>query len=292
MAQHASSPTRLWRTAGPGSNATLRWQSVPTYLEQILAAHRQAAAAAGQDLGHLASQAERCPPPRQFAAALQAAKAEQGVAVIAELKRRSPSKGLLAQLPDPALVAKSYESAGAACLSVLTDGEFFGGSATDLEEARAAVRLPVLRKDFTVSPADIYEARVMRADAVLLIVAALSPRELIELLSLARRLSLDALVEVHDEEESERALAAGATLIGVNQRDLFTFEVDSGRAARVARRLPAHVVKVAESGIKSRADVARLVDAGFDAVLVGEALVTAPDPGAALSALLGGTSCS
>jgi indole-3-glycerol phosphate synthase len=132
----------------------------------------------------------------------------------------------------------------------------------------------------------------MRADAVLLIVAALSPRELIELLSLARRLSLDALVEVHDEEESERALAAGATLIGVNQRDLFTFEVDSGRAARVARRLPAHVVKVAESGIKSRADVARLVDAGFDAVLVGEALVTAPDPGAALSALLGGTSCS
>jgi indole-3-glycerol phosphate synthase len=171
---------------------------------------------------------------------------------------------------------------------VLTDSEFFGGSAEDLAEARAAADLPVLRKDFTVCAADVCDARLMGADAVLLIVAALSARELGDLLSLASRLSLDALVEVHDEAEAEVALAAGAGIVGVNQRDLATFEVDGKRAARVVAGLPTGVVKVAESGVRSAQDVRRLAAAGFDAVLVGEALVTARDPGAALAQLLAG----
>jgi indole-3-glycerol phosphate synthase len=169
---------------------------------------------------------------------------------------------------------------------VLTDSEFFGGSTADLAEARSATELPVLRKDFTVSPADVCDARIMAADAVLLIVSALTDGELAELLHLAREAGIDALVEVHDEAEAEKALSAGAQLVGVNQRDLFTFEVDMARAVRVGSSLPAGVVKVAESGIRSRGDVERLEAAGFDAVLVGEALVTAPDPGAALASLL------
>jgi indole-3-glycerol phosphate synthase len=184
-------------------------------------------------------------------------------------------------------VAKVYAAGGAACLSVLTDAEFFGGSADDLAEARSAVDLPVLRKDFTVGTADVCDARLMGADAVLLIVAALAPGELGDLLGAARGLGLDALVEVHDEAEAEVALDAGAEVIGVNQRDLVTFEVDTQRAVRVAGSLPDHIVRVAESGVRHRDDVTRLADAGFDAVLVGEALVTAPDPGAALASLMG-----
>jgi indole-3-glycerol phosphate synthase len=184
-------------------------------------------------------------------------------------------------------VAKAYAAAGAACLSVLTDQEFFGGSVEDLARARNAVELPVLRKDFTVCAGDVCDARLMGADAVLLIVGALSPGELAEFLALARRMQLDALVEVHDEAEAEAALTAGASMIGVNQRDLVTFEVDTDRAVRVAGQLPDGVTRVAESGIRNRDDVRRLADAGFDAVLVGEALVTAADPGAALAALLG-----
>jgi indole-3-glycerol phosphate synthase len=255
---------------------------MPTYLDKILAAHRQAAGADRRDPAQLEVEAGRCPPARGFGAALRAA---PGVAVIAEIKRRSPSRGPLAPDLDPALLAKTYAGSGAACLSVLTDAEFFAGSADDLVQARGAVELPVLRKDFTVSPADVYDARLMGADAVLLIVAALSGAELDELLGTAHRLGLDALVEVHDEVEAAVALAAGAELIGVNQRDLVTFEVDNGRAVRMARSLPGHVVRVAESGVRTRHDVQRLADAGFDAVLVGEALVTAPDPGVALAAL-------
>ncbi|MGA3217886.1 MAG: indole-3-glycerol phosphate synthase TrpC [Acidimicrobiales bacterium] len=255
---------------------------MPTYLDQILAAHREAARADRRDLSRLLAAAGRCPAARGFNAALKAGPA---VAVIAEIKRRSPSKGTLAPDLDPALLAKVYAGAGAACLSVLTDPEFFGGSADDLAAARSATDLPVLRKDFTVSPADVCDARTMGADAVLLIVAALSAGELTELLGTTRRLGLDALVEVHDEAEAELALGAGAEAIGVNQRDLVTFEVDTRRAVRVARSLPGHVVRVAESGVRDRDDVRRLADAGFDAVLVGEALVTAPSPGAALAAL-------
>jgi len=257
-----------------------------TYLDRILAAHRAAAAADRRDLSQLAVEARDRGPalgrPRGLAAALRAG---DELAVIAEVKRASPSKGMLAPQLDPAATAIAYERGGAAALSVLTDAEFFSGSADDLVAARSAVGLPVLRKDFTVCPADVYDARCMGADAILLIAAALSSAELVELAGLAASLGLDALVEVHDEDEAERVLAGGATLIGVNQRDLVTFEVDTARAERVARVLPAGVVSVAESGIRDADDARRLADAGFDAVLVGESLVTSPDPAEAVRAL-------
>jgi indole-3-glycerol phosphate synthase len=253
-----------------------------TYLDRILAAHRAAASADHRDLDGLVAAARAAPPTRGFARALAA---EPGVSVIAEVKRASPSRGALAADLDPAGLAAAYESGGAACLSVLTDVEFFSGSPGDLSAARAASRLPVLRKDFTVGPADVCDARLIGADAVLLIAAALSPLELEELAGLAAQLGIDALVEVHDEEEAAVALAAGATLVGVNQRDLVTFEVDTTRAERVASALPEGVVAVAESGIRGPQDLSRLAAAGFDAVLVGEALVTSPDPAGAVAAL-------
>jgi indole-3-glycerol phosphate synthase len=255
-----------------------------TYLDRILASHRATAAADERPLAELVDAARRCPAPRGFASAL-ATKGDGRVAVIAEVKRRSPSKGDLAANLVPGLLAKAYEDGGATCLSVLTDQEFFWGSTGDLVEARAATRLPVLRKDFTVSAFDVCDARLMGADAVLIIVAALSPSELCELVDLATDVGLDALVEVHDETELGHAMAAGATLVGVNQRDLVTFEVDSRRAVRIAAAIPDGVVKVAESGIDGPEDARRLADAGFDAVLVGESLVTSADPTAAVRAL-------
>ncbi len=207
--------------------------------------------------------------------------------MIAEIKRRSPSKGDIAPVLDVADLARRYEAGGAAALSVLTDQTHFAGSAQDLRHARAATTVPVLRKDFTVSANDVCDARLMGADAVLLIVAALSDRELRVLLELAGELGIAALVEVHDEAEAERALASGASVVGVNQRDLRTFEVDGERALRVGRYLPGTVVKVAESGIGSRDQVARLAAAGYDAVLVGEALVRSPDPAATVAGLRG-----
>jgi indole-3-glycerol phosphate synthase len=256
-----------------------------TYLDRILAWHRQRAAQDGRDVDALVHEAQAWPPARGFAAALAAA--GHHPAVIAEVKRRSPSKGALAPDLVPADLARAYGSGGASCLSVLTDREFFGGSAQDLAEARAAVPLPVLRKDFTVGPADVCDARLMGADAVLLIAAALSESELAELAALAWRIGLDALVEVHDEREAERAIEIGATLIGINQRDLVSFEVDTDRAVRVAKALPDGVVRVAESGIRDGDDVRRLGDAGFHAVLVGETLVRSADPAAAVASLLG-----
>ncbi|HET9691158.1 MAG TPA: indole-3-glycerol phosphate synthase TrpC [Acidimicrobiales bacterium] len=253
-----------------------------TYLDRIVAWHRQRAEADHRRLADLRAAAAAMPPARGFAAALRAG---EGVSVIAEVKRRSPSKGDLAEGLDPAEVAVDYAAGGAACLSVLTDGEFFGGSPSDLGAARSACALPVLRKDFTVSPRDVFDARLMGADAVLLIVAALRDDELADLAGLAGEVGLDALVEVHDEAEADRALAAGAVLVGVNQRDLVSFEVDTERAARVAAHLPATAVRVAESGIRNGADVAALAAAGFDAVLVGESLVTAADRVAAVRGL-------
>ncbi|MGH9126273.1 MAG: indole-3-glycerol phosphate synthase TrpC [Acidimicrobiales bacterium] len=257
-----------------------------TYLDRILAAHRAAATADLRSLNALVEAAEAVPAGgrRPFRAAIEAA---EGLAVIAEIKRRSPSKGALAPELVPEVQAKAYQAGGATCLSVLTDAEFFGGSPEDLREARAATDLPVLRKDFATGPADVCDARLMGSDALLLIVAALSPNLLTELHALARHLGLDALVEAHDEAEVELALAAGATLIGVNQRDLVTFEVDRERAVRVAAAIPDGVVRVAESGIGGPDDARRLAEAGYHAVLVGEALVRSGDPAAAVAALRG-----
>jgi len=225
-------------------------------------------------------------PTRGFRRALAATAAARGIAVIAEVKRRSPSKGDLAVGLDPAVLASRYEAGGAACLSVLTDEAFFGGSPADLQAARAACALPVLRKDFTVSLADVFDARLMGADCLLLIVAALDDDELRGFHAAATGVGLDVLVEIHDEPELDRALAAGATLIGVNQRDLVTFEVDTERAVRMAARMPAGVVKVAESGIRGRDDALVLRDAGYDGLLVGETLVRSADPATAVKELM------
>jgi len=253
-----------------------------TYLDGILLAHRVRSAADARDLAELRAHAEAAPPARGFATALRAA---GGMAVIAEVKRRSPSKGDLFADLDPAALARQYADGGATCLSVLTDDEHFGGSAADLEAARGACALPVLRKDFTVSERDVLDARAMGADCVLLIAAALDDDELAAFHRAATEVGLDALVEIHDELELERALAVGATLVGVNQRDLVTFEVDHERALRMASQFPDHVVSVAESGVRGPEDAAALRDAGYDAVLVGESLVTSGDPAAAVGAL-------
>jgi indole-3-glycerol phosphate synthase len=210
---------------------------------------------------------------------------KNALAVIAEIKRRSPSKGLLSQELEPKLIAEQYEDAGASCISVLTDSQFFGGSVEDLKSARAAVALPVLRKDFTVSLHDICDAKLMGADCILLIVAALKKVELAEFHKFASELGLDVLVEVHDESELDLALEAGAKMIGVNQRDLKTFEVDQQRAVRVAQEIPSSVVRVAESGVRTRDDASRLRDAGYHAVLVGESLVTSKNIAMTLSEL-------
>ncbi len=207
--------------------------------------------------------------------------------MIAEIKRRSPSKGDMRADLDPAALARAYAAGGAACLSVLTDADWFAGSADDLRAARESAALPVLRKDFTVDARDVADARLMGADSVLLIAAALDDAELGDFCDLAREVGIDALVEIHDEAELERALAAAASMVGVNQRDLRSFEVDTDRAVRMGPLIPEGVVRVAESGVRDRADVARLTDAGYQAVLVGESLVTAADPAAHLRLLRG-----
>jgi indole-3-glycerol phosphate synthase len=253
-----------------------------TYLDRILAEHRARAAEDRRSVERLREEAMAVPPPRGFTAALAGA---DGLGVIAEVKRRSPSRGDLAPDLDPADLARTYQQGGATCLSVLTDRTWFGGSAEDLAVARAAIDLPVLRKDFTVAEADVCDARIMGADAVLLIAAALDDAELADLHALARSVGLDALVEIHDEPELERALAVGADLVGVNQRDLVTFEVDTERAVRMAPRLPAGVVRVAESGVRGVTDATVLAEAGYHAVLVGESLVTAGDVAGSVAAL-------
>ena len=255
-----------------------------TYLDRILARHREVAAADVRSLDQLVEQAGAQLPVRGFAAALR----EPGpLHVISEIKRRSPSKGDLNIGLDAAVLAGQYERGGASCLSVLTDVEFFGGSVADLQVARAACGLPVLRKDFTVSAHDVCDARIMGADCVLLIAAALSTGELVRFHRLATEVGLDVLVEIHDERELEAALAADATMVGVNQRDLVTFQVDHERALRMAGVIPDGVVKVAESGVRGRDDAAALHAAGYHAVLVGETLVTSTDPADSVRLLRG-----
>ena len=257
------------------------------FLDQIIATTRRkvadAKAVADMDLEQ---QAERH-VPRGFRRILEE-KSQAGVAVIAELKKASPSKGLIRAEFCAADLAKELEAAGAAALSVLTDEEFFQGSLANLRNASAAVKVPCLRKDFIVDEFQLLEARANSADAVLLIVAALSQEELTRLARAARSHELDVLCEVHDEEELQRALEAGCDLIGVNTRDLRTFKVDPETAFRLAERLPKNVVRVAESGIRSGEDIARLREAGYQAFLIGESLMRAERPGEALRELKSG----
>jgi indole-3-glycerol phosphate synthase len=254
-------------------------------LEAILARTRERVAAEKERLPLDASHPAvlQAPTARSFAAAI----AGRGrLNVIAEHKRRSPSRGSIREDLRPADVARAYEAAGAAALSVLTDPAFFGGRLEHLREARAATALPALRKDFVLDPWQVWEARAAGADAVLLIVAALTDADLAGLLAVAREAGVDALVEVHDRAELDRALAAGARVIGVNSRDLRTLAVSLDTALTLAPAIPDEVTAVAESGIRTGADVRRLRDAGFDAFLVGEHLMASPDPGEALRRLL------
>jgi indole-3-glycerol phosphate synthase len=259
---------------------------MPTKLEEIVstARGRVNATKASADIRALEQAAERH-QPRGFRAALQAS-ANAGVAVIAELKKASPSKGLIRSDFPVATLAQELEAAGAAALSVLTDQDYFQGSLENLEIASRTTRIPCLRKDFIVDEFQLTEARAHRADAILLIVAALSQAELTGLHERAQLAGLDVLCEVHDGEELQRALNAGCQTIGVNNRNLHTFQVDLNTSLRLAERIPSGVVKVAESGIESGEDIARLRQAGFDAFLVGESLMRAPKPGDALRELL------
>ncbi len=258
-----------------------------TGLADILAAARSkvAAARSSVNIGDLERRAE-AHVPRGFRKALEAASKAGVPGVIAELKKASPSRGVIRSDFDPALLATELEKAGATALSVLTDQEFFQGSLENLQTSSENTKLPCLRKDFIVDEFQIVEARANCADAVLLIVAALSQDELVSLAKRAIELKLDVLCEVHDEEELGRALDAGCDLIGVNSRDLRTFKVDLETAFRVAQMLPFGVLAVAESGIETGADIARLRSAGYDAFLIGESLMKAPSPGDALRKLL------
>jgi indole-3-glycerol phosphate synthase len=219
---------------------------------------------------------------RSFRAALQS----KETAIIAEIKKASPSKGLLEPDFRPAEIAKRYEAGGAACLSVLTDHKYFRGSLSDLERARSATNLPTLRKDFTIHPVQIYEAAAHGADAILLIATILDTGQLRTFRELAAGLGLDALVEVHDAQELERATDAGADLIGVNNRNLQTFEVTLETSLRLSEKMPAEAIRVSESGIFSRADIDLLRGAGFNGFLIGESLMKADDPVAALQNLI------
>lgn len=261
-------------------------------LARIVAVKREEVAAARrlQSDAALRAQAEAAcsaQPVRGFERALRAKIAAGRAAVIAEIKKASPSKGLLREPFDPPAIAARYAAHGAACLSVLTDERFFRGSLDDLRAARAACALPVLRKDFVVDAWQVYEARANGADCILLIVAALDDAQLAEFASIARALSMDVLVEVHDAAELDRALALGTPLVGINNRNLRSFEVSLDTTLALLPRIPPDRLVVTESGILAPADVARMRQAGVNAFLVGEAFMRAPDPGEALATLFG-----
>ena len=233
-------------------------------------------------LAQIKARAAQAPAPRDALHVLR----EPGVGVISEVKRASPSRGALADIGDPAALAGLYAEGGARIISVLTEGRRFGGSLDDLDAVRAAVEIPVLRKDFIVGPYQVHEARAHGADIVLLIVAALEQNVLHGLLERIESLGMTALVEVHTEAEADRALSAGARVIGVNARDLTTLTVDRDVFARIAPGLPSGVVTVAESGVRGPSDLLAYAGAGADAVLVGEGLVTSGDPRAAVAELV------
>jgi len=245
------------------------------------------AARASCPLPKMRALAAAASPVRDFAGALRAKIAAGRSGVIAEVKKASPSKGMLRADFTPATIARQYESGGAACLSVLTDRQFFQGSADYLIEARTATQLPVLRKDFIIGPYQVYESRAMGAYCILLIVAALYPAQMQELEAVARSLGMAVLVEVHDAEELDVALQLQTPLVGINNRNLRTFEVSLDTTIGLLARIPADRLVVTESGILSREDVTQMRSHGVDAFLVGEAFMRAPDPGVALASLFG-----
>ncbi|MFC6089001.1 indole-3-glycerol phosphate synthase TrpC [Saccharothrix lopnurensis] len=255
-----------------------------TVLESIIEGVREdlAQREAALPFDVLRERATKVAPPQDVMAALRS----PGVGVIAEVKRRSPSKGELADIPEPADLAVQYELGGARCISVLTEQRRFGGSLADLDAVRAAVRVPLLRKDFIVSPYQVHEARLHGADLVLLIVAALEQNALVSLLDRVESLGMTALVEVHTAEEADRALEAGASVIGVNARNLHTLQVDKDVFGRIAPGLPFDTIKIAESGVTGPGDLMAYAGAGADAVLVGESLVTSGDPKVAVNKLV------
>jgi indole-3-glycerol phosphate synthase len=263
---------------------------VPASLSQIVDATRQRVAESRRNanLGDLEKRAQ-AHTPRGFRRSLESSSKESGPAIIAELKKASPSRGLIRADFDAGKLAPELESAGASALSVLTDEKFFQGSLENLRRASSAVKIPCLRKDFIVDEFQILEARANSADAILLIVAALSQSELVKFAKRAHEYQLDVLCEAHDEEELQRALDAGCDLVGVNSRDLKTFKVDLEAAFRLAKLIPKGVLSVAESGIHTGADISRLRAAGYKAFLIGESLMKGERPGEALRALLAET---
>jgi indole-3-glycerol phosphate synthase len=284
IAQGPAVSARCGRRGYPSTRPRRTLGARVTVLDSILAGVREDLARR-QDatpVGALAEHAAATPGPLDAVAALSA----PGVSLIAEVKRRSPSKGDLADIADPAALASAYAEGGAAAISVLTEARRFGGSLADLDSVRARVALPLLRKDFVVDEYQVIEARAHGADLVLLIVASLEDAQLTDLQAGIRDLGMTALVEVHDEEELQRALAVGADLVGVNARNLKTLEVDATVVERLLPLIPDRVVKVAESGVSGPADVRRYAAAGADAVLVGEALVIGSDPAGSAAALV------
>jgi indole-3-glycerol phosphate synthase len=257
-----------------------------TYLDEIMAACQEQVkeARARIPLDQVQAAALARHERRDFAGALS----RDGLRIIAELKKASPSRGLFRQDYGCRELAQGYEAAGAAALSVLTEGHFFQGSLTDLIDARDAVGLPVLRKDFIFDTYQVYESAAANADALLVIVAAVPDKVLRELIEVCHRLEITALVEVHTEKEVGRAVSAGASIIGVNNRNLETFEVTLETSLRLRDRIPSNCLAVSESGIKATADLLRLHEAGYDAVLIGEHLMTAQDPGGELAAMIEG----
>ena len=238
-------------------------------------------------LAEVKAACEDAPAARSLPHALKAAAQANGIGLIAEVKRRSPAAGVLRADADAPLLACTYASAGAAAISVLTDERFFGGADADLRAVRAKVDAPVLRKDFTLSPYQIYEARSLGADVVLLIASLLDDEQISSFLGIVGELGMSAIVEVHSQAETERAVAVGAPIIGINNRDLSTFTVDLGTTERLRSRIPKETIVISESGISCRADVERAQQAGAQAILVGEALLRAEDPAAKVRELLG-----
>jgi len=261
-------------------------RAIPDVLARIVDSKRAALPRVTANRDALERRAAARIDGRDFRIGLTAIRSAKRTAIIAEVKKASPSKGVFSDRFDPAAIARAYASGGASALSVLTDAEFFQGSLDDLESARAAVAIPVLRKDFTLDEVHVVEAAAHGADAILLIAALLEETELRKLRELAARYRMAALVEVHDDAELDAAIGSGAEIVGVNNRNLHTFEVTLETSLRLASKIPSSVVKVSESGIDSRAAIARLEAAGFDAFLVGEHLMKAADPVAALRALL------